>query len=103
MESQERVGLEALESAKFSASDILKNIYHAIIVTDTEGTILYWNDGGERLFGYSKEEMVGKKASKLYPKSRRSDFPNDLKNLNNGGMMTGQWLGRCKDGSWRWF
>ena len=87
---------------RISAEDILENIYHSIIVTDLEGTIIYWNKGGEELFGYSKEEIIGRKASILYPEKRREEFEEELGNLKDGEMMTGQWLGQRKDGSWIW-
>lgn len=102
MDNHERAGIDILQSCRFSAEDILANIYHAIIVTDLEGTVLYWNEGGERLFGYRKDEIIGRKASILYPVKRKDNFSKDIEKLNAGGMMTGQWLGRRKNGSWVW-
>src|SRR5215510_14713988 len=32
---------------------------HAIVMSDTEGFIRYWNDNTERLFGYSAAEAEG--------------------------------------------
>ena len=87
---------------RISAEDIVENIFHCIIVTDLEGTIVYWNKGGEELFGYTKEEVIGKKASILYPDRKKDDFETDVEQINNGETMTGQWLGRRKDGSWVW-
>lgn len=67
-----------------------------------EGTILYWNKGGENLFGYNSEEIIGEKASILYPEKKRSDFESDLYRINQGETISGQWLGRHKNGSWVW-
>ncbi|MDX1586629.1 MAG: PAS domain S-box protein [Balneolaceae bacterium] len=102
MGDKARVGSDIKKSHSFTANDILNHIYHAIIVTDLEGTIQYWNEGGERLFGYSSEEIIGKKASILYPKRRKGNFAQDVDKVNSGGTMTGQWLGRHKNGSWVW-
>jgi len=33
--------------------------YDAIMVTDTDGRVMYWNPAAERLFGYSQREAVG--------------------------------------------
>ena len=33
--------------------------YDAIMVTDTDGRVMYWNPAAERLFGYSHREAVG--------------------------------------------
>lgn len=102
MGDKQRADSDIVQSRSFTAEDILNNIYHAIIVTDLEGTVLYWNEGGERLFGYRSDEIIGEKASILYPKRRKNNFNHDIENLNDGGNMTGQWLGRHKDGSWVW-
>ena len=37
-----------------------KNIYDGIIITDLQGQIVDWNPSAERMFGYSKEEVLGK-------------------------------------------
>lgn len=94
--------IKAEFAAKVTAEDILENIFHGIIVTDMEGTILYWNKGGENLFGYNTEEILGEKASILYPEKKRDEFESDLTRINQGETISGQWLGRHKDGSWVW-
>jgi len=33
--------------------------YDAIMVTDTDGRVMYWNPAAERMFGYSHREAVG--------------------------------------------
>ena len=44
-----------------------------ISVVDLEGKILYWNEGAERIYGYRKEEVLGKKLSEfLYPRDEKS-------------------------------
>jgi PAS domain S-box-containing protein len=35
----------------------------AIIVHDLQGTVLYWNAGAERMFGYAASEVVGRSAA----------------------------------------
>jgi PAS domain S-box-containing protein len=37
----------------------------AIFVRDLEHRILFWNSGAERLYGWTAEEMIGKKANEL--------------------------------------
>ena len=39
---------------------IFENLYDAIILTDLEGCIIDWNPAAERVFGYSKAEVLGK-------------------------------------------
>src|SRR4029450_5550813 len=39
---------------------------HAIFGIDCDGRILSWNAGAEKIFGYTKEEVVGKHISTLF-------------------------------------
>ncbi|HXU64107.1 MAG TPA: PAS domain S-box protein [Polyangia bacterium] len=39
---------------------------HAIFALDLDGTVLTWNTGAERLYGYGESEMVGAHFSKLF-------------------------------------
>src|SRR5258705_7461089 len=48
------------------------------------GIIMSWNGGGERLFGYTAEEIIGKPISCLVPPDRRDDFPTILNAVRRG-------------------
>jgi PAS domain-containing protein len=37
-----------------------QTIYDGIIITDLDGRIIDWNPAAERMFGYSKSEVLGK-------------------------------------------
>lgn len=39
----------------------------ALIVTDVGGYILDWNPAAERIYGYTREEMLGQSTAKLHP------------------------------------
>ncbi len=39
----------------------------SVIMCDLDHNVLYWNKGAERIFGYTSEEMIGKKITRLYP------------------------------------
>jgi PAS domain-containing protein len=36
------------------------HIYDGIVLTDFKGHVIDWNPSAERMFGYTKEEMLGK-------------------------------------------
>jgi PAS domain S-box-containing protein len=41
-------------------------------VVDLGGKVLYWNEGAEQIYGYQKEEVMGKKLSQfLYPRDEK--------------------------------
>ena len=46
------------EQLRFQA-DLLKDITEAVVATDREGTIIYWNDAAANLFQYPPEEAAG--------------------------------------------
>ena len=54
-----RLQKELIETKNFLES-IVEKAGDAISVVDLEGRILYWNEGAERIYGYSKEEARGK-------------------------------------------
>lgn len=62
-------------------------------------TIVFWNRGAERLFGWTREEAVGSRAADLLS----TEFPRPLEEIEQKVRATGRWEGqlthRAKDGS----
>jgi PAS domain S-box-containing protein len=48
-------------------------VEHAVIFTNLDGTVTDWNRGAERLFGYSRQDMLGKRIAKLAPRERAKE------------------------------
>jgi PAS domain S-box-containing protein len=62
-----RLQKELIETKNFLES-IVDRAGDAISVVDLEGKILYWNEGAEQIYGYRKEEVLGKRLSDfLFP------------------------------------
>jgi len=54
-------------------SQILEQVHDAVVATDLEGKILSWNFAAERLYGYSEEEVLGRRIEILFhPEDRIS-------------------------------
>jgi PAS domain S-box-containing protein len=52
---------------------------YAIVLLDTDGTILTWNKGAEQIKGYKESEIVGQNFSIFYlPKDRQEGLPQKL-------------------------
>jgi len=94
--------LEQAEQTLQLQATILANIRESVIVTDLQGEIIYWNEGAERLFGYSTSEMLGQTPALLYPKVEATTLQNDLQQILAGIDYLGEWEGRRKDGSVVW-
>ncbi len=54
------------------ASSIINNSSDTIIATNLNGEITLWNNGAVRLYGYTREEALGKNISIIY---REEDLP----------------------------
>ncbi|NWF53465.1 MAG: PAS domain S-box protein [Syntrophaceae bacterium] len=61
-----RLQKELIETKNFLES-VIEKAGDAISVMDLEGRILYWNEGAERIYGFKKEEVLGKKPSEFFP------------------------------------
>jgi len=70
--SKERDGLlKKLEINRQYLQNILHYSDSAIMVIDDNEEFIAWNSGAEKIFGYSQEEMIGKKSSFLLPKGEK--------------------------------
>ncbi len=72
----------------------------AILAKDLNGTIISWNSGAERLFGYSADEAIGKPVAMLIPLDRPNEEPNILARIRAGERIDHyETIRQRKDGS----
>lgn len=64
MTEKVRLQKELIETKNFLES-VVEKAGDAISVVDLSGKILYWNEGARRIYGYSRDEALGKKLSQL--------------------------------------
>ena len=67
---------QLLREARLQLAAVVECSSDAIISTDMEGKITHWNQGAERLYGYSDREVIGKSISLLMPPSEPTIFRN---------------------------
>ena len=71
----------------------------AIFVRDASDRVTYWNKGASELYGYGREEAVGRVTHELL----RTEFPQPLvqiiQQLQRDGRWTGELIHRRKDGT----
>jgi diguanylate cyclase (GGDEF)-like protein/PAS domain S-box-containing protein len=80
----ERAKRERAEEERARLAAIVEHSQDAILAETPEGTITNWNKGAERLFGYTKEEIVGQLISVLVPPDRRHEVPEILEKIKRG-------------------
>jgi PAS domain S-box-containing protein len=56
----------------------------AIISKDVNGIVTTWNQGAERMFGYSAEEMIGKSIAVIAAPDRADEMPQILDRIKGG-------------------
>lgn len=63
----------------------IDNASDAILVSDREGIISYWNSGAELLFGYSVAEAVGQSLDLIIPENLRGRHWEGYRRVMNTG------------------
>lgn len=90
---------DAHEKAALLAA-IVDSSDDAIISRRLDGTILTWNRGAERLFGYTAKEVIGRNLRLLIPEGLCKDEEYILAQLVEGKVVDHfETLSLCKDGS----
>ena len=70
---------------------LLDKARDAILVRDLEGKILYWNHGAERIYGWSSQEAIGRKAGDLLYTD-----PKKFEEVNTETILQGEWHGELQ-------
>jgi PAS domain S-box-containing protein len=65
-------------------ASIVESSDDAIIGMTLEGTILNWNSGAERIYGYTAAEVEGRPVSILVPPDRSDEMPQILERIRRG-------------------
>lgn len=73
----------ATDSASLLAA-IVESSDDAIIGKSLDGIVFSWNSGAERLYGYRREEMIGRSISVTVPVERREELRQILGRLAKG-------------------
>jgi PAS domain S-box-containing protein len=78
--------IAALRESEERFRSISSSAQDALIMMNSTGNISYWNEAAERIFGYSKKEVIDKNLHKLLvPKKYLEVFMNGFKDFQNTG------------------
>lgn len=84
----------------FAAADLLASIGQAVIATDLDGVVRYWNPAAELLYGWSADEAVGTNVAALTVPAVSEPISTDIMAaLSEGVPWSGGFPVRHKDGT----
>ena len=87
--AQERRDRRQTEAASAYLASIVQFCDDAIIGKTLDGTVVSWNTGAERLYGYSAAEMIGRSISVLVPSHRPAELPEIYDAIRRGEAVDG--------------
>jgi PAS domain S-box-containing protein len=89
----------SLDTESFLAA-LVRSSNDAIIGKTVGGTVVFWNEAAERLYGYTAAEMLGRQITILVPPHRAAEFPDLMSRVLSGDTVRNFETERLrKDGS----
>lgn len=78
---------DEVSKSKAYIENLVENAGDAIVSTDREDRILTWNHGAEVIFGYSKEEAIGKNLAMLLPSGQLRELEEIRNKVQLAGLL----------------
>jgi PAS domain S-box-containing protein len=90
-----RTGLADLHAS------LLDAVEQAVIATDLNGDVIYWNHFSEKLYGWSADEAIGRNILDVTPAVEMREAAAELmEKLGKGESWSGEFTVRHRDGRW---
>lgn len=89
------------ETLQFQAQ-LLNNVRESIVVTDLMGYIIYWSPASTTLYGYTPEEVMGKRVTFIVEPHEAAEEEARIQQVTETGYWSGQYWQKRKDGSSFW-
>jgi PAS domain S-box-containing protein len=72
----------------------------AVIATDAQGTILFWNGQAERLYGWPEHEALGRNiVDVLATRGNADDGARMMEEFRHGRVVDGEFIAQRRDGA----
>lgn len=85
--AKERLDAKQAKTTAAYISSIVQSCDHAIVGTTLDGTVVSWNNGAARLFGYTAAEIIGHPGAVLLPAYRPENLSEILRRIAAGGCV----------------
>jgi PAS domain S-box-containing protein len=81
-------------------ASMLDQVNNAVVGTDLEGRIVYWNPAAEKLFSWPRHEAIGRRVLELIPAPEETARAGEiLRSMAENGSWEGEYRCRRKSGS----
>ena len=89
-----------LQVAERFQAQLLDAVGEAVIATDLDGTVVYWNPAAERLYGWDNDETLGRDIAELsVAEPTREQAAEIMAQVRSGQSWTGRYDARRADGT----
>jgi PAS domain S-box-containing protein len=75
------------EAAQAQLAAIVESSEDAIYSKTLDGTVINWNKGAERLYGYAASDVLGRSVTFLVPANQTDEVPQLLERIGSGGRV----------------
>ncbi|MCD6287533.1 MAG: PAS domain S-box protein [Candidatus Hydrogenedentes bacterium] len=89
--------IKLTETTRMQAA-LLEHVEESVVATDIDGNIIYWGPGAEKLHGWSRNEMLGRK-SQVFLSKNQKNASGVISKIIRDGSWTGEKTFLRKDGS----
>lgn len=93
-----RAALKTAVSKSGHLAAIVASSGDAIMSIGLDGRVRSWNEGAEKLFGYTADEMLGGSKNKIVPDNRLPEIQKHLDIIQSGESMRIETVRRTRDG-----
>jgi PAS domain S-box-containing protein len=83
--TQRKLAEEALKRSEEKYRELISTSTDGIVSHDAHLRIIIWNQGAERIFGYTEKEMLGQPITKIIPERDHQKTQQILRSLNSTG------------------
>lgn len=95
LEEERKKAFAELKSNETRISSIIDTAYDAFISIDSAGLVIDWNEAAERMFGWSRDECLGRQLSDLIvPPQNRAAHEQGIRRSANSDCKTSKFLNR---------
>ena len=79
---------QKLRESEDKFRSVFQSANDAILSTKTDGTVVAWNSGAEKMFGYTESEILGKSVSLIIPEAEQKNHIEIMRRaLSSGELM----------------